>query len=64
MNWGQFKDPIFHMCLTGAVVAFWCLTQEFAVFNPFTATTLVTEFSEFNDFIIVTNNYSVYNRHK
>ena len=31
MNWAQFKDPIFHMCLAGAVVACWSLTQEVAV---------------------------------
>ena len=24
----EFKDPIFHMCLAGAVVAYWSLTQE------------------------------------
>ena len=30
MNWGQFKDPISHMCLAGAVVACWPLTQEVA----------------------------------
>ena len=24
----EFKDPIFHMCLAGAVVASWSLTQE------------------------------------
>ena len=27
MNWAQFKDPVSHMCLTGAVVAFWSLTH-------------------------------------
>ena len=27
MNWAQFKDPITHRCLAGAVVAFWSLTQ-------------------------------------
>ena len=30
MNWAQFKDPISHMCLAGAVVAAWSLTQEAA----------------------------------
>ena len=30
MNWAQFKDPISHMCLAGAVVACWSLTQEVA----------------------------------
>ena len=28
MNWAQFKDPISHMCLAGAVVVCWSLTQE------------------------------------
>ena len=28
MNWTQFKDPVCHMCLTGAMVVSWSLTQE------------------------------------
>ena len=28
MNWAQFEDPVPHMCLDGAVVASWSLTQE------------------------------------
>ena len=24
-DWTEFKDPVFHMCLAGAVVAFWSL---------------------------------------
>ena len=28
MNWAQFKDPVSHMCLAGAVVACWFITQE------------------------------------
>ena len=28
MNWGQFEDPVSHMCLAGAVLASWSLTQE------------------------------------
>ena len=28
MNWAQFKDPVSHMCLAGAVVARWLVTQE------------------------------------
>ena len=28
MNLGQFKDRVFHMCLAGAAVASWTLTQE------------------------------------
>ena len=27
MNWGQFKDPLSHVSLAGAVVASWSLTQ-------------------------------------
>ena len=48
MNWSQFKDPLSHMCLAGAVVAPWFLTQEVAGSNPFTVMTniIVTEFSE------------------
>ena len=30
MNGVQFRDPISHMCLAGAVVACWSLTQEVA----------------------------------
>ena len=30
MNWAQLKDPVSHMCLAGAVVASWSLTQEVA----------------------------------
>ena len=48
MNWVQFKDPVFHMCLAGAVVASWSHTQEVAGSNPFTVMTniFVTEFNE------------------
>ena len=35
MNWTQFKDPVSHMCLTGAVVPCWSLTQETAGSNSF-----------------------------
>ena len=42
MNWAQFKDPPRYLCLTGAVVASWSLTQELAGSSPFS----VTEFSE------------------
>ena len=43
MNWAQFKDPVSHMCLAGAVVA-----QEVAGLSPFTVMTNIfaTEFSE------------------
>ena len=49
MNWAQFKDPISHMCLAGAVVASWSLTREVASSSPFSVMTniFVTEFAEF-----------------
>ena len=28
INWAQFKDPVSHMCLAGALVACWFVTQE------------------------------------
>ena len=51
MNWAQFKDPISHMCLPGAVVASWSLTQDMEGSNPFAAiiNILVTEFRELNE---------------
>ena len=39
MNWAQFKDPVSHMCLVGAVVASRSLTQEVAGSSPFTVMT-------------------------
>ena len=30
MNWVQFRDPLCYLCLAGAVVASWSLTQEVA----------------------------------
>ena len=35
MNWSQFKKPVSHMCVDGAVVASWSLTQEVTGSNPF-----------------------------
>ena len=47
MNWAGFKDPVSHVCLAGAVVAFWSLTQEVTGSSPFTVNNFfVTEFSE------------------
>ena len=48
MNWSQFKDALSHMCLAGAVIASWPLTQELTDSNPFTVMTniFVTELSE------------------
>ena len=39
MNWVQFKDPVSHMCLAGAVVTSWSLTQEVASSSYFTVMT-------------------------
>ena len=50
MNWAQFKDPISHTCLAGAVVACWSLTQEVAGSSPFNIINFfVTEFAEFSE---------------
>ena len=48
MSLAQFRDLVSHMCLAGAVVASWSLTQEAACSNPFTVVTniFVTQFSE------------------
>ena len=46
MNWTQFKDPVSHLCLAGAVVASWSLTQEVVGSNPLMTNIFVTEFSE------------------
>ena len=35
INWAQFKDPVSHMCLAGAVVACWPLAQEVAGWQGF-----------------------------
>ena len=47
MNWGQFKDPVSHMCVADAVVASWSLIQEIAGSNPFTVMTNI--FNEFKE---------------
>ena len=51
MNWSQFEDPVFNMCLAGTVVASWSLTQEVAGSSPFTVMTNAfgTEFDEFSE---------------
>ena len=51
MNQGQFKDPVSHMCLAGAVVASWSLRQEMTGSSLFTVMTniFVTEFNEFRE---------------
>ena len=35
MNWGQFKDPVYHMSLAGTVIASWSLTLEDTGSNSF-----------------------------
>ena len=49
MNLAQFQDPVSRICLSGAVVAFWSLTQEDAGLSPFNENILVTEFVEFSE---------------
>ena len=39
MNWAQFKDLVSDMCLAGAVVASWSLTQDVAGSSPFVVMT-------------------------
>ena len=58
MNWAQFKYPVSHMCLAGAVVASWSLIQEVAGLSPFTVMTniFVTEFIEFNETFMKNSN--------
>ena len=50
MNWGQFKDPVCHLCLAGAMVVSWSLTQEVAGLNNlFKHNIFVTEVIEFSE---------------
>ena len=51
VNWTQFQDSVSHMCLAGAVVAPWFLTQEVAGLKPFTVmiNIFVIELAEFNE---------------
>ena len=34
MNWAEFKDPVSHMCLAGAVAVSWPLAQDMAGSSP------------------------------
>ena len=47
MNWAQFEDPLYYLCLAGTVVTYWSLTQEVAGSNNLLKRILffVTEFS-------------------
>ena len=51
MNWSQFKDPVSHVCLAGAVVGFWSRIQEVAGSKPFTVMSDLfgTDFAEFSE---------------
>ena len=51
MKWRKFKDPVSHMCLAGAVIASWSLTQEMSGSNPFTIMENIfgNEFSGFKE---------------
>ena len=53
-NWAQFKDSVSHMCLAGAVVASWSLTQEVGLggrFKPFYCNDKYFFANEFSKFI-------------
>ena len=43
MNYGQFKDSVPHICLTGAVVVSWSLMQEMEGSRPLTVMTAFRE---------------------
>ena len=47
----EFKDPVSHVYIAGAVVASWSLTQKVAGLSPFTVmtNTFVTQFAEFSE---------------
>ena len=53
MDSDNFKVPVSHMCLAGAVVASWSLMQEILGLSPFTQMTnsFVTELVEFTECI-------------
>ena len=46
MNWAQFKDLASHMCLAGAVVASWSLTQLGGRFEHFYSLNSVKTFKK------------------
>ena len=50
MNWAQFEDPVSNMCLAGAMLECWSLT-EMASSSPFTVKTniFVTQFADFSE---------------
>ena len=48
MNRAQFKGPVSHTCLAGAMVATWSLMQEVTDMSPFTTNMFVTELNSAN----------------
>ena len=48
MNWGQFKRPLWYLCLAGAVVTLWSLIQEVVGLNNLFNHICVTEFNKFS----------------
>ena len=52
MNWAQFKDPHCYLCLHGAVLACWFITQEVGGSNtPFFAKIISTDSVDSLEFI-------------
>ena len=49
MNWAQFKDPVCHMCLAGAVVACWPLHKRWQARALLMRNIFVTELAEFSE---------------
>ena len=53
MNWVQFKVPVSHMCLAGAMIACWSPTQEVAGWrgsSPFTVMTYILSLNSVKTF--------------
>ena len=54
LEFGEFRNlinPVSNMCLVGAMIAYFSLSQEVAGLSPFTVMTnlFVTQFSEFSE---------------
>ena len=51
MDWAKSKYPVSHICLAGAVLASWSLTQEVAASSSFPVITniFVSEFAKFSE---------------
>ena len=48
MNWVDFKDPVSHMCLAGAVVVSWSLTQKVAGLSSLVVMTNIVSLNSLN----------------